>query len=322
MKITAFFIKNKKFTNLLMIFIIITGALSIITLPRQDSPNVDFNLLTITTFYPGASPDDVEINVTDKIEDELEKVDGIEEISSFSVESMSWVFVMIDSDSSDVSLIKEEIRNAVDRVSDFPPEVEEQPQIQEMRSTDFPIIELAIMGPDDQEMKLRKVARDLESAIKAVGKVGAIDKIGYRKREVKILTDLKKMEENHISFNELLLAIKNRNVKLSGGTLESFVDEKKIVTFSEFEKLDDVKDVIVRSNFSGKNIRVSDIAAIENSFEKRTILTSTNGINSINLIVKRRGTTDVIDLSRETTIKIKVLSSVRWWISPITPNHY
>ena len=305
MKITEFFLKHKKLTHLSMILIILAGAFSIVSLPRQDSPNVNFNILSIKTFYPGASPEDVEINVTDLIEDELERVDGIEELTSFSIEGMSAIFIQLDPDASDADQIKNDIKAAVDRVSNLPKEVDNRPTIEDMKSTDFPVLEVAIIGLNADEGMLRKIAKDMESDIKALGNVGVVQKIGYRKKEIKILCDNEKMTEKYISFGEILNAIGSRNVKLSGGTLESFVDEKKIVTFSEFDPPVSVSDVIVRSNFSGKHIKVSDIATVEEGYEKEYIKIRTNGKPSINLLIKRRGTTDIIDLSDKIDTVVK-----------------
>ncbi|MBU1918482.1 MAG: efflux RND transporter permease subunit [bacterium] len=299
MNFVKYFVERRKLCNLLLVFFIIAGAMSIYRLPRQDSPNVNFNLVTIFTFYPGASPEDVEINVTDLLEDELEEVDGIDEMTSFSAEGMSFIFLQLDADSDDTFQIKDDIRAAVDRVTNFPEQVEDRPLINEIKSTDFPILEVAIMGDETQEALIRDIAKDMESEIKSVGKVGAIDKVGYRKREVKILADIAKMKDSYVSFAEMINAIQAHNVKQSGGTLESFVDEKKIVTLSEFENLEDVGDVIIRSNFSGKHVLVNDVALVDVSYEKPTTISRTNGRNSLNLIVKRRGTTDVIDLSKK-----------------------
>ncbi len=299
MNITKFFVESPKATKLVMIFILVAGIFSVTGLPRQDAPNLDFGILTVTTFYPGASPEDVEINVTDPVEDELEKVDGIEEMSSFSIEGMSFVVISVDTDSEDVKQVKDDIRNAVDRVKNLPLEIDDRPLVQEMKTTDFPILEVAIVGNKNQERELREIAKSLEDEIKSIGNVGAIDKIAYRKREVKILANLDKMDKFYISFAEILNAIRSRNVKSSGGNLESFVDERKIVTFSEFEKPTDVKNAIIRSNFSGKSVLVSDIAIVKDGFERKRIISRTNGMNSINLLVKRRGTTDTITLSKK-----------------------
>ena len=305
MDFIKYFVERRKLCNLIIAFMVIAGAMSIYSLPRQDMPNVSFNIITVATFYPGASPADVEINVTDLIEDELEEVDGIDEMTSFSAEGMSFIFLQLDPDTNNTLPIKDDIRAAVDRVTNLPDQVEDRPLVKEIKSTDFPIQEVAIMGDGTQETLIREIAKDMEAEIKTVGKVGAIDKVGYRKREVKILADIAKMKDSHVSFAELINAIKAHNVKQSGGTLESFVDEKKIVTLSEFENLEDVSDVIIRSNFSGKHVQVKDVAIVDVAYEKPLIVNRTNGKNSLNLIVKRRGTTDVIDLSKEIDAVVK-----------------
>ena len=75
MKLTEYFLDRPKLSHLILVFIFVAGISTVSTLPRQDNPNVEFDILRISTFYPGASPEDVEINVTDPIEDELEEVD-------------------------------------------------------------------------------------------------------------------------------------------------------------------------------------------------------------------------------------------------------
>ena len=299
---TKFFINNSKVSHFLVLIIILLGVFNIFNVPRQDMPNVEFDLLTISTFYPGAAPQDVEINVTDPIEDELEKLDGIEQMTSFSIEGVSMITVTVDPEAKNIEKVKDDIRNAVNLVKSFPQAVEDRPLVEEMKSTDFPVLEIAIIGKNSEESNLRKVAKALENEIKAATKVGTIGKIGYRKREIKILSDLEKMDRNYVSFTGILQAIHARNVRSSGGTLESFVDEKKIVTYSEFENVMDVGEVIIRSNNAGKKIKVKDVAKIVDGFRDRTLISRTNGKNSINLIVKRRGATDIIKLSEKINI--------------------
>ncbi|MBN2144200.1 MAG: efflux RND transporter permease subunit [Candidatus Aureabacteria bacterium] len=299
MNIPRYFVERKKLSFLVYFFVMFTGMLCMVNSPRQDMPNVDFNIVLIFTYYPGASPEDVEIKVTDPIEDELEAVDGIEEMSSFSIEGMSYIVIRIDPDADDTPRIKNDIRSAVDRVRNLPKEIEDKPVVQELKTTDFPILEVAISGDSAEELFLRKIAKDMESEFKALPDVGIVEKINYRKRETQILCDAAKMDEQQISFMEIFDAIRSRNIRMSAGTLESTTDEKKIVTFSEFQNNLEVGDVIVRSNFSGKCVRVSDVAAIRDNFKKRDRYCRTNGINSINLLVKRMGTADIIRLSEK-----------------------
>jgi len=297
MDLTRFFLEKRKLANLIAIMIFLAGLLSIVSLPRQDSPNVNFNFVNVTTFYPGAAPEDVEINVTDKIEEELEKIDGIEQITSYSVKNMSIIFIQIDPNTTDYEKIRTDIQSSVDRVSDLPKEIEERPLVKELKSTDFPVMEIAITGAEGQESLMRKIVDDMESEIRNTTAAGTVDKLGYEKREVKIWVEEQKLNAFSISLLELVNAIQKKNVKFSAGSADDGKQEVQIITDAQIRDSLDVNNVIVRSNFSGKKVRVKDIALVKDDFKKKEMVYRTNGKNSINLIIKRRGITDVIDLS-------------------------
>ncbi len=296
MKLTAYFLRHPVTANLIMVMIFLVGGLTLFQLKRATYPTVHFDILKITTTYRGASARDVEVNVTEKIEEELDTVDGIEKTKSISLENISLVYVFVDTDTDDIKQAKDDIRRAVDRVTDFPPEVTEKPDVEELRSANVPVLEVAISG-EASEMILRKIARDLEDAIQAIPGVMSVEKVGYRKREIKILVDMNKLAEQYVSFNEVIAAIRHRNVRATGGNLESFMAEKRIVTFSEFEDPLEVMNVIVRSNFEGSNILLSDIATVENTFEDYQVKPRTNGQTSINLMIRSHGGGDIIDIS-------------------------
>ncbi len=296
MRLTEFFLKKPLNANLIMVLILLVGGLTLFQLKRATYPTVQFDILKISTTYPGASAEDVEINVTKKLEDELKGVNGIEKIKSNSLENLSLIYVFVDTDADDIQETKDDIRRAVDRVNDLPETITEKPVVEEMRSANVPVIEIAVVGRADEIVR-RKVARDLEEEIREIKGVMSVEKVGYRKREVKILIDNLKLSEEYISFNEVIHAIKSRNVRSSGGSLESYLAEKKIVTFSEFQTLPEVKNVIVRGNFSGDNITLHDIATVTDSFEDYQILPRTNGQTSINLLIRSHGNGDIIDIS-------------------------
>ncbi len=296
MKLTDYFLRKPITANLVMIMILLVGGLTLFNLKRATYPTVHFDILKITTTYRGASARDVEVNVTEKIEDELESVNGIEKIKSTSLENISLIYVFVDSDADDMEEVKSDIRRAVDRVTDLPPAVTEKPEVEELRSANVPVLELAVSGAAPERM-LRKVSRDLEDAIQTIKGVMSVEKVGYRKREVKIQVDANKLSDNYVSFNEVIRSIKDRNIRVSGGNLESFIAEKKIVTFSEFENPLDVGKVIVRSNFEGDHITLEDIGRIESTYEDYQVKPRTNGETSINLLVRSHGSSDIIDIS-------------------------
>ena len=136
--IFEFFASRHILATLFTIGIIMLGLNSIRTLKRDQFPEVDIGEVVITTTYPGASPEDVELNVTNKLEDELKNITGIKRITSTSMENISVIDVMIDPNVKDDDKVKSDIREAVGRVTDFPEEVTESPSVTEITTAIFP----------------------------------------------------------------------------------------------------------------------------------------------------------------------------------------
>ncbi len=295
-RLTNYFIKNQRVTNMVVLLIFAAGIYSALTLQREQFPALSFEVMKITTPFPGAAPEDVEINVTNRIEDQLKEVENIKKMTSMSMENISVIILQLDSESGDMEKTKNDIRDAVQRVSDLPDSIQENPLIEELKTSDMPVLELSISG-SIPELELRKYARDLESRIKETSGVSSVSKIGYRKREVKINVNLNKMKEQAISFSQIMQAIRSRNVRSSGGTIESYVAEKNIVTLSEYSNPLDVKDVIIRSNYEGYQVKLSDIASISDDFRDPVVKYKGNGKPAISLIVAKQDGADIISLS-------------------------
>jgi multidrug efflux pump subunit AcrB len=291
-----FFLGKKVLVNLITVFIVLAGIAVLKNIKRASYPNVEFDILKITTTYPGASPEDVEVNVTKKIEDELAQLSDIDRYQANSMENLSIIYVWIDSNADDPGAVKDEIRRAVDRVADLPKEVTEKPQIQELKSSNVAVLEVAITG-DASEDVLRKITKDFEDKIHEIKGVSTVEKVGYRKPEVKIMVDVSKLDQSYVSLNEIIVAIQNRNIRESGGTLESFTDQKKIVTFSEFDDPLEVKDVIIRENFGGKQLKLSEVAQVKKTYEDYQVYPRTNQKRSINLLIRQQTGADIINIS-------------------------
>lgn len=304
--IFKWFIEHPKLINLLLVLVIIMGSLSFLNLKRNSIPNVDFKMMFITTVYPGAAPEDVEINVTIPIEEEIQNVSNIKEMASYSAENFSTVFVEIDSDAKDIEEVKRDIYKAVDRVSGLPAEIKDKPLVTELKSDIFPVFEVAISGNSHiTELELRKFADNLDKQLRLVPGVGGTSMVGYRKREIHIEVDPIKAERNYVSLAEVMAAVQATNIRLSGGTVQSLATKKKVVTLDQFADPMDVRNVIVRSVFSGKRILVSDIAQTTDSFEEETKLVKANGIPCINIVVDKKANADAVTVAEKVNKLLK-----------------
>lgn len=296
LRITRFFISRPRAANLVLILIILAGVATAMTIRRQGYPPVNMDIVKITTEYPGAGPKDVEVNVTEPIEEELQEVEDVEKIESISMENFSIVLVYVDPDASEAARVRMDIRNAVDRVTDLPKQVKKKPGMEEIRSTNAPIIEIALSG-DVPEKTLRKYAKSLETKLKAARGLGRIEKIGYRKREIHINADPKALNDIYVSLGEIMESIQARNVREPGGTLESYPAQKEIVTFSEYGDPLEVANDIIRSSFAGPQLSINQVAEVVEGFEDYSIIPRANGKRCVSLIIRSQENADVITLS-------------------------
>ena len=160
-RLIAYFIERPLLVWLLVAFLLLAGLLSLFSLRRESFPNVDLHEIKITTVYPGASPADVEQFVTIPIEDKIREVEAIDQIRSISRTSVSEIQVRIDLDESDPQKYVDEVRRAVQNVTDLPDLVTDPSSFEERKSSNFPVLEVALYG-DVTEHQLQQTGRLIE----------------------------------------------------------------------------------------------------------------------------------------------------------------
>jgi len=292
--ILDFLVRQKKFALVFSLAFIAIGILSVVGMQRDQFPAVDFEILAVTTAYPGASPEDVEKSVTNVIENELLSVSGIKEITSTSREGISSIIVTLEADLKDVTTVKNDVRNAVNRVKSFPEEVTDLPQVVDFNITEFPIITINIDGANSDYALARQITDDLETALLKIKGVASIDKNGYLKSEIQIKVDPIKLDKYNISINEVISAISTRNARFTVGGNNQESLEKNIVILSEFQSIDEIKDVVIKSSFDGPVIRLDDIANVFRGEEEETSITRVNGTKGFVLQIKKQDQADII----------------------------
>jgi multidrug efflux pump subunit AcrB len=289
-----FFASQPTLAYVLTFLIVFLGVSTLSVIQRDNFPSVDLLEMTVTTRYPGASPEDVELNVTNEIEKELKEVDGIDKYTSFSMENISIVHIWIDREMRDKNKVKTDIRDAVSRVSDLPVEVDEEPLVEEITtSTAIPVIEVGLTG-DVPYAVLRETARRAEQELLAVPGVRSVTKYGYLDREIKVEIEQDALERYRVASHEIVTAIRNRNIRATGGSFESYTSEKNIVTMAEFTDPMEAAEVIVRISEGGSTIRVKDLAVLRDGFEPAKVLSRMNGTPAISFVVYKKESSDIM----------------------------
>jgi len=293
-KIFEFSVRNSLFVNLLSLFILVAGIFSLFALRREAFPNISYDTVMVQTDYYGAPPEEVEKLVTMELEDELKEVSGIDEMTSISSENISLIIIKIDPDETDKSRIVNDIQRAVDKVDNLPLGSED-PEVDELRSRDFPVINVSLSG-EMSELSLQKLARKLEIRLLDLRDVARIDRVGWRDREIWVEVDPERVREDRISLLDIMVALRDQNRNLPGGTLTTSRGDYLVRTIGEFETAEEVSQVIIRANDLGNWVRVSDVATVKDAFEEDDVIEKTFGTQAINLTVVKKEKGDIIRL--------------------------
>ena len=301
MSIPKLSVGNPVLANLLMIVIIIFGVYAWIVLPRELTPEISFNSATVTTFYPGASSEDVEKLVTVPIEDAIEEnVNKIDIVLSVSSEGRSLITVQFE-EISEREFDKEfqNLRTAVDRVNDLPTEILDEPQVQELDiSTGFPMLTI-VVGGEISEDQMKEIAEDLKDEILEIRNVSAVRLAGVREREIWVEVDPDQLKAYNLPIEAVISALRTHNLNLPAGTLEMGTSEYLVRTMGEFGTLQEIENAIIRARPTGTPLRVRDVATVSDTYEKPRTLSHINGKPSISLTVQKKTEGNTIKLVKQ-----------------------
>ncbi|NOR45278.1 MAG: MMPL family transporter, partial [Candidatus Delongbacteria bacterium] len=295
MNIPKFSVNNPVLVNLTMIIIFLLGIYTIMTIPKEAMPQIDLGKFVITVAYPGVAPEEIETLIIDKIEEELADITDIDYISSTAYEGMASIMVNL-LPSVDIDKAWNDIGTELDKVKDLPEDASDimmkNLSMKELKT----VCTVAIEGESYTPDALRRIADNIKDDIANVKFVSKVEMKGEKNREIQIDIDKNKLEYYGISFNDIENAIKSKNMNLPGGDIKSGKSEILIRTMGEFENLDQIRFLIIRSLPNGAVIRLRDIAEVVDTYEDVNILTRLNGKESINLYVYQNTDGNILDI--------------------------
>ena len=297
MNITKFSVKNSLFVNFLSFMMLAMGLVAAFLTRKEAFPNVTFDYAYVQTVYPGATSEDVEKYVTIPLEKEIRDVSGIEELISDSRENLSYILIKIDPD-ADKSKVVGDVQKAVDRVNTLPLAIEDDPLVEDISFDEHPVIEYCLAGLPEEE--LQGYAEALEDRLAEMEGVSRVTRRGWRDKEIWIELDPVKMEERYVSYDEVVNALRARNISMPGGKFLTKGKEISVRTIGEFETPQEIEEVIIRANDSGNWLKIKDVASVKYGFEDEDIINKTWGKRSISLIVQKRDRDDAIEVVSST----------------------
>lgn len=288
--IIAWFAHNHVAANLLMIFIICIGLISLTQIRRELNPNIILDTLKVTVEYPGASPEEVEEALSIKIEEAIKDITGIERITSSSLEGLALVFIdlMPDYDPADLS---NQIKNRIDSITNLPTQSERA--IVEILELKLPAIQLSLHG-NINEMELNKLLREIRREILSLPDISSVDLFGLRDYEISIEVSELSLKKYKLSLKDVALAIQRSSIDLAGGSIRSETGDILLRTQGQANDKKSFESVVLRQHDDGSKLTLKDVANVRDEFVQSAGLTLFDREYGAVLMVYAVGDQDII----------------------------
>ena len=209
-------VDNRTSIIILTFIIVVIGAFSYYSMPKENFPEVVFPTIYVGTPYPGNSPVDIENLVTRPIEKELKGISGVDNISSTSIQDYSTIIVEFTPD-VDLSKALQDVKDAVDQAkSELPNDLDQDPNVFEVNLQDLPIMYINLSGNYSND-ELEEYAEYLQDEIEAMSEIQEANISGLLEREIRVDADIYKMDAREVTFSDIQNAIAAENVTISGG---------------------------------------------------------------------------------------------------------
>ncbi len=314
-------IKNNVTINLIMVFIIMAGAFTVMKMRREMFPQFSLDMIVVSVLYPGSSPEEVEEGICIKIEEEIQSIEGIERLISTAREGQGEVIAELET-GADVQKILDEIKAEVDRITTFPEEAEE-PVVMEIINQD-PTISVAIFG-EVSEKRMRHIAEkirdDLLTATAAASaesegiqdiiasilkrfrfkqaeSITQIDLVGVRDYEISVEVSEEDLRRYGISFDQVVSAVRAGSIDLPGGKIKTEQGEILIRAKGQLYTGREFEQIPLITLTDGTVVRLGQVARVIDGFEDLDIKTRFNGKSAAIVQVSRTSEQDAIEIAK------------------------
>jgi len=295
------------FTWVLSFALLVFGAFSFTSLSVDRFPNIDIPVVTVVTVYPGASPEQVETEVSDPVEEALSSIAGVSELRSTSFESLSVVRVMFELD-KDGDVGAQEVRDRVNRILGQLPTDAETPRVEKIDPDAAPLIYVAVKGPGTPQELTEFAKENVKERLEGGKGIGAVRLYGGREREIRIEVDPARLDANELTVVDVQRALARENLELPGGTMtqgDKSVQVRvpgKVASSEEFSELPVAKR-------GGHVVTIGDVAEVVDGAVEPASYAVLNGQPVVLLAVTRQSGTNAIEVADGITAKIEEVRS-------------
>ncbi len=279
--------------NLLMLFILVAGAMSLASITIEVFPEMDTDMVTVAVPYLGASPAEVEEGVCIRVEESIAPIEGIKRIRSVASEGVGTVIAELEEDADDRKVL-DDIKAAVDRIETFPAETE-KPVVAE-GDTRRRVITVVISG-DASEKTLKALAERVRDELTALPGISQVDVAGIRRYEISVEISEETLRRYGLSFRQIADAVRGSSLDLPGGSVKTDGGEILLRTKGQRYHGREFEDIVVVTRSDGTQVRLSDVATVIDGFEDSDTASRFDGKPAALIQVFRVGEEGALDVA-------------------------
>jgi HAE1 family hydrophobic/amphiphilic exporter-1 len=293
--ISGLAIRRPVFTTMVMVGLMVLGLFAYRRLQIDQYPEVDIPVVSVQTVYPGASPETIEREVSKRLEEAFNPVEGVDRITSISLEGVSQVVVEFELE-RDGDQAAQDIRARIDAVRrDLPTDIE-PPVVQKFDPSAEPILSLALSSPTTEIAELTTLADEtIRRRLESVSGVGQVQIAGGLAREVRVHLLPERMQATGVSAQEVMGALQRQNLEVPAGRVERGAQEELVRVTGRIVRPEQFAQVIV-ANRQGSPVRLGDVARVEYGTEEERSLALVDGTRAVSL--------DVLKVSGANTVAV------------------
>jgi hydrophobic/amphiphilic exporter-1 (mainly G- bacteria), HAE1 family len=273
-------------TTMLVAMALVLGVFGWSRMQTDLFPEVEFPFVSVVTAYPGAGPEEIETQVTDRIEESVSGLAGIRTVSSWSQENVSIVFIEFDLGiHPDQAAI--DVRDRIESARGQLPAEVQSPVVQKFDLGAMPIMNLALSGPQGTDALFELADEELRERFSRVDGVAGVQIVGGRTREVEVLVSAERLQAHGVTLPDIIGMIQAENISVPTGRITEARADVAVRVVGEYRSVQELESLRLFMP-TGQVVRLGDIAVVREGFEDATQVARLNGIDAVSIAIQKR----------------------------------
>ncbi|MDZ7618210.1 MAG: efflux RND transporter permease subunit, partial [Patescibacteria group bacterium] len=318
-------IANTPAMNTAMVAVLLVGGVSLYRMHREFFPEFELEIIYVAVPYPGASPEEVEESICQRVEEAVRSLQGIKRLSSVAAEGVGTVILELEADVGDVQKVLNEVRSEVDRLPGFPPLRAEEPEIKQI-TLRRPAIKIAVVGPDqhgpEAELKLRTVAEQVRDEVLQLSTISQADIGGAKEFQIDVEMSESTLRKYGMSLREVAELIRRQNIEVPAGVMRTSSQELLLRGKNKGLVGEDIAKIPLVTRKDGVVLTVADLGAVRDQFVDTASSTFVNGKPGMVVQVSKTSDEDLLAIVAEVKSFVAKAQGETGWNGYHVPEGY